>query len=283
MATARDAGVPAKRLRAADIAAPFHGVRSSAEAATDVVGRCREYFPRLRPGQVFSHGTAAMIYGLRLPRRIEEERNLHVAVRHPARPPRTSGILGHEISHGMSHGQTWSGLPVIDPITAWMQLAPLLTLDELIVCGDSLVRRKIPPATLDDVLERVDRASGFRGIRNLTQAVPQIRARTDSRPETLLRLLIVRAGLPEPLVGYTVRDSNGDFVGTPDLAYPKERVGLEYLGDGHRTDRATFVDDISRTERFEQFGWRVVKVVSDDIFIRPPILIRRILAAREGR
>ena len=35
--------------------------------------------------------------------------------------------------------------------------------------------------------------------------------------ETRLRMLLVAAGLREPIIGHTVKNRDGDFVATPDL------------------------------------------------------------------
>lgn len=74
-----------------------------------------------------------------------------------------------------------------------------------------------------------------------------------------MRVILIRAGLPEPIIGHTVYH-DGYFVGTPDLAYPHLRLAIEYEGDGHRTSRRVFEDDLVRKELFEAAGWRVVRV-----------------------
>jgi very-short-patch-repair endonuclease len=97
-----------------------------------------------------------------------------------------------------------------------------------------------------------------------------------------VRLVIVRSGLPEPTVGHTVIDTDGYFVGTPDLAYIPERIAIEYEGDGHRTDARVFRDDIARRELFEIAGWRVLRVTSDDLRDTVHLVerVRRLLAQR---
>ena len=69
----------------------------------------------------------------------------------------------------------------------------------------------------------------------------------------------------------------------PDLAYPRERIAFEYEGDVHRTDRATWMRDLTRRERMEAAGWRVIRVTAADVFAHPDALVarvRRILASR---
>ena len=59
---------------------------------------------------------------------------------------------------------------------------------------------------------------------------------------------------------------------------------FEYEGDGHRTDRDQWLDDIDRRELFEDAGFRVVRVTTRDVFSVRSVLARRVhslgLAAR---
>ena len=103
-----------------------------------------------------------------------------------------------------------------------------------------------------------------------------VRSGTDSPMETRLRLLIVRAGLPEPVIGYTIRDANADFVGTPDLAYVEQRIAIEYEGAGHRDDPRIFAEDILRRELMQEAGWYVIRVISDHVYKSPKWLVGRI-------
>ncbi len=92
-----------------------------------------------------------------------------------------------------------------------------------------------------------------------------VRPGTDSPRETQTRLIITRAGLPEPVIGFKVFDDRGDFIGTPDLFYPKYRIAMEYEGDGHRISVQTFNDDIERTEQFQDAHCRYVRITRDHI------------------
>lgn len=51
--------------------------------------------------------------------------------------------------------------------------------------------------------------------------------------ETWLRLLIVVAGLPEPVTNLNVHDASGRWIARPDLLYPAYRVAIEYDGYHH--------------------------------------------------
>ena len=72
---------------------------------------------------------------------------------------------------------------------------------------------------------------------------------------------------------------DGDFIGTPDLAYIPERIAIEYEGAQHRDDPRIYADDIERRERMQEAGWYVIRVVSDHVFFQPDWLATRIRRA----
>jgi hypothetical protein len=229
----------------------------------------------------FSHVTAAVLYGMPVPLALERTQVLHVSVHTPAHPPRARGVAGHRLAPTTAI-RTRGGLRLVNPLDAWCQLALWATVDDLVVAGDFLVRRKRALCTLAEVHAFVSTLQG-RGVRSVREALPLIRSGTDSPMESRLRLAIIRAGLPEPVVGYEVRDATGGFVATPDLAYVQQRIAIEYEGDVHRISRRTFVEDIGRREALEDAGWRVIRVISDHLGPALPLLIARIRAALGAR
>jgi hypothetical protein len=279
-------GLPRSRLRRADVAHPFHGVSALDVDLSTVIGRCTSFEPLLLAGQFFSHVTAALLFGAPLPVG-SDVGSLDVAVLDPRTPPRGRGVTAHRVTGVevvLRHG-----LPTVSPADAWCELALLLRPADLIAVGDHLVTgrrtgstRAPALASIQDLRDAVRRHRGKRGSRVLGWAVERVRSGVDSRPETLLRLLLVEAGLPEPELGIEV-DVGGGLMLHPDLAYPTWKVTFEYEGDGHRTDRKLWRRDIERRELFEAAGWRVIRVTGDDIVGAPDVFLRRvhrIIAAR---
>ncbi len=277
---ARELGVPASRLRASDLETPFHGVRRRsstplADPDTDdekaqrrfdeLVRDCASFERREGRPVVFSHVSAARLFRMPLPWRLETRRLLDVAALTPDHAPQGAGIIGHRLTGGSFAVTTVAGFAVPMPLRVWVQLAPLLSVDELVVVGDGLVRRKSPFTTLEELLETAARLRRVRGVKKLRAAATCVRSGTDSPAETRMRLALIRGGLPEPVIGYEVLDRDGYFVGTPDLAYVVQRVALDYEGDVHRVDRQTFQDDIERRERFQDAGWRHIRVTRDHL------------------
>lgn len=134
----------------------------------------------------------------------------------------------------------------------------MLTVDELVIAGDALVRRRSPLSAIERLDAAVARSTGRPGVTRLRLALPLIRARTDSPMETVLRLAIVTSGLPEPLMNYRIHCDSIDL--HADLAYPVHRLAIEYDGDHHRTDQGQYFRDVDRIRAIEDAGWRVVRI-----------------------
>ncbi|MFJ8893125.1 endonuclease domain-containing protein [Leifsonia sp. NPDC102414] len=271
--------VAPRRLRALDVQHPFRGVNSTSAVET-MLERATAYRSRMLPGQVFSHETAAAVYGMPFSG-AERGTELHVSVAFPRTPPRTRGVRGHSIS--VVDQRSVRGLPVCSPVQVWRQLAASLSGPELTAVGDHIVgaRARHALATIDELRATAAVPSRIPGAAALRWAAERIRFGADSRPETLLRLALVEAGLREPAVNPPV------FVGArlvhPDLVYFDERLILEYEGDGHRTDAAQWHADIGRHDAMVDSGWRVVRVTRCELFAdRPAFLLRvaELLSAR---
>lgn len=257
IADARRDGVSPRRLRSGDLAKPFHGVRRTASAITTPED---DYLPRLADGQAFSHASAARIHRLPLPRRIADDPHVHVLVEKPARAVKARGVVGHHVAAREAVFTTVRGYPVVTPLRAWTELASSLTVTELVVAGDALLRRKAPLSDLERMRAAVEHLAGRRGTPALRRALERVRPRTDSPKETELRLAIVDAGLPEPEVNVAIAGRDGAFIGYGDLAYREFKILIEYDGDQHRSDPDQYYFDIDRLERFMRAGWRVIRV-----------------------
>lgn len=287
---ALDAGLTRSRVRAADLESPFHGIRRLVEPEppltedpnerqwrrrTQLVRDCLAFTAREGRPTLFTHVTAARLYGLPLPWHLEVRRALDVTAVPPDHAPQGEGVIGHLLQPGRLPPEELGGFPVPHVLDVWAQLASVLTHDELIIAGDGMVMRKHPLTTLERIHGQVEILRGRRGARRLRAAEPYLRSGTDSAAETRMRLIIVRAGLPEPVIGHTVYDGDGYFVGTPDLAYVKEKIALDYEGEIHRVNDRVFGEDIERREQFQDVGWRHIRVVKDHL-ARPHRLIDRV-------
>jgi very-short-patch-repair endonuclease len=267
-------GIGEGRLRGADLGRPFHGLRTGV-----VVDRERTYAPLLRPGERFSHLSAARIWKVPLP---VENGPVHTTLTAGTRA-RTRGVVGHRSAAGVT--VTHRGLPVSDPATLVLELATLLDVPALTAAGDHLVldprvldpRDVRPYADLRALGSAIDAAHG-RGVRTARAAMALIRQGAESPMETRLRLLAREEGLPEPVLQFELRDRHGR-VGWFDLAWPERRLIAEYDGDQHRTSTAQYDRDIRRFDRAHASGWHVVRVRARGLLLDPGETRGRLRAA----
>lgn len=281
------AGVGEGRLRAGDLARPFHGVRIVATDAMTLWHRIRSYEQRMPQSQHFSHVTAALIHGLPLPLSHESDPRLHIAAAPGAGFPRARGVVGR---HSGKFGAITltRGCRVTSPVDTWCDLAAILSVDDLVAVGDFLITGDepysgLPPlATRRELETAIVARAGRRGIRRLKAALELVRYGPLSRMETLTRLLMVRGGLPEPALNHMVVDAAGHEVAMVDLALPEWRVAIEYQGDDHR-EKNRFRRDITRRERIEDQDWTVIYVSADDIMRTPEATLARIRSRLRSR
>lgn len=262
LAEALGVGVSRQRVRAADLHAPFVGMRVSRPPET-IIDRCRAYATILAPSQAFSHHTAAALLGMPLPTRWERHPLLHVMSFGAEFPPQRRGVQGH-VSQAPLALVRVDGFPVVAPERVLLQLAGSLSHRDLVRAGDHLVRREQPLSEIGRLHALAAASRGVRGVRAFRAAVERVRNGTDSPRETDTRLALVDAGLPEPVIGHRIHSSAGTYLGRPDLAYPDARIAIEYEGEYHR-EREQYAIDIHRRERMEDEGWIVIRVISDHL------------------
>lgn len=151
------------------------------------------------------------------------------------------------------------------PRTAW-DLARRLPLEEAVVALDALARAgRFAPTGL---LARHAEQPGARGVRKLAEVVALADPRAESPPETRLRLLLCRAGLPRPEVQYRIEDEYGFVVARVDLAYPEVKLAIEYDGSAH-FDRRRALRDRDRDLELGDLGWDTMRFGADDLEARP--------------
>ena len=261
---ASSAGITQGRLRRKDIARPFHGVQAT-QPPTTTLERCRAYSAKLKPGQFFTHQTAARLHGLTLPTH-DDDALLHVGAVRPADAPHSQGIRGHRM---LSRGEPWQvdGLPIPDPSEVFCQLGASLAFEDLVIVADELMNR----SELDEAGTRatmLDRIAATRriGSARLVRAAGAARRGSRSPAETRIRLVLDAAGVPAAELNAPIEETGSlRYLGSPDFVWRRQRVVLEYEGEQHRLDRAQFRYDIVRYDDLMADGWRVLRATGDHL------------------
>jgi hypothetical protein len=90
-----------------------------------------------------------------------------------------------------------------------------------------------------------------------------MRVGADSGPESLLRLAIADAGLPEPGLQVPLR-AGDERSPSADLGYRHRRIAIQYDG-GHHLGDAQIFSDRRRDKAFESGGWTVLVFGKSDL------------------
>lgn len=269
VAEARAAGMPPQWLRRREYDAAGHGLRAVRGLEPTLLDRVRPLASETGH-TVASHTTAAALWGIWLPLRLDPG-PLHVTRPHRYAQQRRNGVTGHNAALQQADVVRCGGLLVTSPAFTWTDLAGLLSMDELVTAGDSLLRRPDAPqrggflyrpdplCSIDALRQITDRRAGVRGMVAARTALGLVRPGVDSAPESRLRLLIRHSGLPEPEVNQWIINPAGRPVSRPDLQYRLLRIALEYEGEHHLVDPDQWHRDIERDDRLRAMGWTVLR------------------------
>jgi very-short-patch-repair endonuclease len=149
--------------------------------------------------------------------------------------------------------------------------------------ADALMRRKLPIVTAERFAADVARLPRRNGVRAVREVFTYARPRTDSLPETHLRLLLTDAGVKDLVVNHPVTvEGETRYL---DLAIPRLMVAAEYDGRHHTSDPGQVAGDIRRRAALHAAGWVTIEALWEDMG-SPARLIARfrtIVAAAEAR
>lgn len=124
-----------------------------------------------------------------------------------------------------------------------------------------------------------DELQPYRGGR-LDRVLALANGASESPQETRLRVILVLAGLPEPIVQHSIY-AGGVFLARVDLYYPDARLAIEYDGQTHRT---SLVEDNRRQNRLLNHGIHLLRFTAADLKT-PDVVVAQVRAglARPAR
>lgn len=205
---------------------------------------------------VASHTTALHLHGVRVGRSWP----MHFSTNFPAQMFQR-GIVLHR-RQGWLTPFLVSGVPTVGPDRALVDSACHLGFVELVTAADWLIHAG---CTSYDQLFTYAHGRHLHGVQRTRRALPYVRENVESPKETVLRLMIVFARLPEPVANLQILDRSGRFIARGDLVYETFKVLVEYDGVHHERDPAQRQRDRERREQLEAAGWRVIVVTSQDL------------------
>lgn len=271
---ALDAGLPRSLVDSPAFRRLLHGIIVDADVPDSALLRVKAALACYFDDAYASHASAARVWGVPVQTRPGE----HVTVSEDTHRLRRAGVTSHHrpgAAVAVRHGVRVSVLTDL-----FVELADELSLVELVVAGDWMVRRH---GVRIKELRRVARAAPGRAGRLAARAAGFVRTRVDSPMESRLRMLIVLAGLPEPVVNMTVRDVDGEPLRRFDLSWPEVRVIVEYDGRHHVERIEQWESDLERREEIDDDGWRILVVVASGIYTDPGRTVARVFRVLRSR
>lgn len=307
----RESGLTRGRMRAKDLAHPFHGARRTvADIAAEKVAIRRDteplaltrastrlmhskalsYLQVAAPGSFISGASAAVLRGYPA----TASSDLDVAVFAPRRAPKGRGVKGRTIRSHLVDIDVVDGIPTSSPASTWAMLGRDLSVRKLVILGDAIVR--VPRddrgirhperagATIEQLQASID-AGSRPGLKKLRAALERIRVGCSSPLETDYRLDAEDARLPEPELDVEIFDARGRRVGISEFVYRQYNVVVEIEGDHHRSSKHQWNRDLQKYRDYASAGWEVVRLTAHDIRTQRTAarIVREVLVRRGWR
>jgi hypothetical protein len=244
----------------------------ASDVAVDTRLRARAALRIAPAGALLAVATAAELLGGVVPR------DPRIHLRLPSGRMRVPGIEAARLTTRAR--ATIAGLPVTTAEDTFVDLARRLDVVDLVVLGDSLVRRR---RTTPRALAGAAASAKGRHRAPAVRAASLVRTGVDSPMETRLRMLLVLAGLPEPVVNHIEYAEDGRWRRRFDLSYPEVRVAIEDDGRQHAESDRQWERDVERREDLDRDDWRIVVVLAKGIYREPGRTLERVVDAVVSR
>lgn len=154
------------------------------------------------------------------------------------------------------------GIRVTTPARTAFDLARHLARGPAVARIDALLSARTFASGDVELLAKVHK--GVRGLTRLRAALPLVDGGAESPRETWLRLLFVDAGLPMPTTQFVIRTESGRYVRRIDMCWEQFKVGAEYDGQQHLTERSQYARDVWANRELQRLNWHVVHVIKED-------------------
>jgi hypothetical protein len=214
------------------------------------------------PDTFLSHVSAAAAYGF-----WTHDRDFETVSRPgDGGPCRYGGVLVFRSRTLEGETTSLGPIPISTPARTLLDLAGQTSAKALARALRDAVRLKV--TTLDEVVDAIGRHRGRRGCARLGRAaagysgLPLQRARSGAE---VLALVVLREA------GYELPDLNRRVAGEEaDLVWPRHRLIVEIDGGPFHLDVG---EDARKQAAWEQAGWRVRRLPSDDVYEHPHRLL----------
>jgi Transcriptional regulator, AbiEi antitoxin/Protein of unknown function (DUF559) len=167
------------------------------------------------------------------------------------------------------------GVAVTSPLRTVLDCARTLPLAQAVAITDSALRSGLDLGEL--------RSSAASTIGPGAVKVRRVAALADPRAgsvlESLLRVLLVLAGLPPSHTQFVVRDAEGRLVAVVDFGYELQRLLVEADGFAFHRERQDYRSDRRKANAFLIGGWMLLRFSWEDVMGSPDYVVETVRAA----
>lgn len=272
---------------------------ASLEPQATAIARIRAVAHKLRAPIVMSHTSAALLHGFYVPQRHLEVVHLYQPWTASAR--NSAQIIRHTTSKEFETSEI-DGITCTDPLRTIIDCARILPPKEALILVDSAFAhiaessRFQRPQTLEraEVLrarlqEQLGQLTHLRNVRRARAMIRFASPFADSPPESILRLLTLSAGLPQPEVQPLLTLEDQNFF--PDLMWRTDAGLVVAEFDGQVKYQTTFgidpsqavFDEKQREDVMRRAGITVVRFIYRELSPNSPPMrqLCNLIAARE--
>ena len=209
-----------------------------------------------------SGATSLALHGIS----VVEDTAVHLTVPYSRRVDSRSGLVVHRAEFTPSDVIELDGLPVFSLDLA---LADFLCDGDkrtAFAALDEAMRGLAPDhrnTLRDNVRDRVLDRRSKKGIHRAKMLLSLATGMAESRPESILRLIVVEAGFPIPEAQYEITTVDGRKLYVLDMAWPALRIAVEYDGFAAHEERQEY--DAERDERMTRRGWITIRASAADL------------------
>mgnify|MGYP001565992067 CR=1 FL=1 len=210
------------------------------------LARARAMLTRLGSSMVLSHATAALVHGLSI--EVDDPGDVHLTVAPPARGRRRSGYHVHVAPIPAEDVTEIYGLRVTSLERTAADLARVVPFAWGVVAMDEVLRREVDREMLRDLAEAAAHRAGVDTLRGVVEFAD---GRAQSPAESLSRVSMMRAGIPQPELQFQITNESG-WVADSDFAWPDLGVVGEVDGEGKYDEQVKRGRSAGKVVRYQQ-------------------------------
>lgn len=167
------------------------------------------------------------------------------------------------------------GVAVTTALRTVLDCARTLPLVQAVAVTDSALRCGLD---LIELRAGVDSTIG-RGAAKVRRVAAMVDPRAGSVLESVLRVLLVLAGLPPSHSQFVVRDPEARLVAVADFAYDLQRLLVEGDGFEFHRERQDYRRDRRKANAFLVSGWTLLRFSWEDVMGSPEYVVETVRAA----